>query len=301
MKKIIKALLHPRIVFLYILETSGSRLLPDKIYLKLKYFLKLNKKLNLDYPVTFNEKLQWLKLYNRKPEYSVMVDKYRMRSYVADRIGLGHTVPLIGVWEDPAEIDFDKLPNKFVLKCNHNSGLGMCICKDKSNLDVKKVKSELKKGLRQNYYLTGREWPYKDVPRKVFAEEYLEESQSDVLTDYKFFCFNGVPKIMYISQDNAKEPHTDFFDMDFNHLNIRMKDPNSEISPNKPKQFEKMKQLATILAKDVAHLRVDFYVVNDNIYVGELTFFHNSGFSNITPEQWENTLGEWIKLPEKSC
>lgn len=275
--------------------------LSDKKYLKLLFRLRFNKHLNLKSPTTFNEKLQWLKLYNRKPEYSVMADKYRMRQYVSERLGDNYTVPLIDVWDDPDDIDFDELPNRFVLKCNHNSGLGMCICKDKSKLDIEKVKAELRKGLKQNYYLSGREWPYKNIQRKIIAEQFIEDDAGESLTDYKFFCFNGVPKIMYISKDNAKSPETDFFDMDFNHLELRTKDPNAPIPPSKPEQFENMKRMAEILAIDTAHLRVDFYVVNNHIYVGELTFFHNSGFSNIQPEKWATIMGSWIELPGGKC
>ncbi len=275
--------------------------MPDAEYLKRQYKVCLGKDLNLENPETFNEKLQWLKLYNRKPVYSIMADKHRMRQFVSERIGSGHTVPLLGAWDDPQEINFNKLPNSFVLKCNHNSGLGMCICKDKSTLNIAEVKKELTRGLKQNYYLTGREWPYKDIPRKIIAEEFLENGQDEALTDYKYFCFGGEPKIMYISKDNARVPETDFFDMDFNHLNLQTKDPNAKIPPPKPEQFETMKHMAQLLAKDTPHLRVDFYVVNGHIYVGELTFFHNSGYSNIQPENWGAILGSWIELPEKTC
>lgn len=275
--------------------------LPDKEYLSRMYKAKTGKELDLTNPKTFNEKLQWLKLYNRQPTYSIMADKYRMRQFVAEKVGEGYTVPLLGVWDSPKEIDFDALPNRFVLKCNHNSGLGMCICCDKAQLNKARTKRALKKGLVQDYYLTSREWPYKDIPRKIIAEEYLENNQEDVLVDYKFFCFNGIPKIMYISKDNAKAPETDYFDMQFNHLDLQTKDPCAKIPPQKVEQFEEMKRIAKILAENTAHLRVDFYIVNERIYVGELTFFHNAGFSNIQPESWESILGSWITLPEKTC
>lgn len=272
----------------------------DEKYIKKKFKLSLGYELNLDDPQTFNEKLQWLKLHDRKPEYTIMVDKYLAKKYVADKIGEQYIIPTLGVWDSPDEIDFDKLPNQFVLKCNHNSGLGMCICRNKSELDIKKVKSELRKGLRQNYYLCNREWPYKNVPRKIIAEKYMESNDGMCLTDYKFFCFDGVPKIMYISKDNSNAPRTDFFDMEFKHLNLHMKDPNANICPAKPTKFDEMKRFSEILSLGVPLLRVDFYIINNMVYVGELTFFHNGGFSNINPPEWDYKLGQMLELPQKS-
>ena len=304
--KILKYLKNPSLAIRYVqakrLAGKYGQSLSDEKYLKKVFKLRMGKELNLDNPQTFNEKLQWLKLYNRKPEYTIMADKYLARNYIAEKIGEGHSIPLLGVWDNPEEIDFDALPDQFVLKCNHNSGLGMCICKDKSKLDINKVRAELTKGLNENYYLHAREWPYKDVPRKIIAEKYMKEEVNngeECLTDYKWFCFNGQPKLVYISKDNATVPCTDFFDMDFNHVNMRMKDRNSDVLPEKPVAFDKMKELATILSQGIPHLRVDFYYINGQIYVGELTFFHNSGFSKIHPEEWEYKLGEWIELPQK--
>lgn len=272
--------------------------LDDKTYLKRKYKAFMGKELNLESPKTFNEKLQWLKLYDRKPEYTMMVDKYAVRKYIADTIGEEYLIPLLGVWDNPDDIDFDALPNQFVLKCNHNSGLGMCICKDKSKLDIEKVKAGLRKGLEQDYYLTGREWPYKDVPRKIVCEKYMQNGSDECLTDYKFFCFNGEPKIMYIASDHAKQPKPDFFDMNFNKVNIRMEDPNSEEVHVKPIYFEEMKRIATKLSSNTFFLRIDYYIINNELYFGELTFFHMSGFAPINPEKWAYILGDWIKLSQ---
>lgn len=264
--------------------------LSDEQYLKLKYKNVFGKELDLENPKTFNEKLQWLKLYDRKPEYTVMVDKYLAKQYVASKIGEEYVVPLLGVWDDPEDIDFDTLPNQFVLKCNHNSGVGMCICRDKSRLDVHTVKKELLKGLREDYYLKNREWPYKNVPRKVIAEKFLEDAD-ECLTDYKFFCFSGKPEIVYISKDNATDARTDFFDMEFNHLNLHMKDPNADVPPSKPREFEKMKEIATVLSKGIPHVRVDLYDISGKLYVGELTFYHNGGFGPVSPDEWDYKLG----------
>lgn len=175
--------------------------LDDVAYLSRRFRASMHQKLDLSNPVTFNEKLQWLKLYDRRPEYTMMVDKYLVRDHIANKLGEEYLIPLLGVWDDPDDIDFDSLPDRFVLKCNHNSGLGMCICKDKSTLDMKKVKADLRKGLKQDYYLTGREWPYKNVPRKIIAEKYMEDNTLHELRDYKFFCFGGQVKCFKVDFD----------------------------------------------------------------------------------------------------
>lgn len=277
-----------------------SKYAGDKAYLKYRYKEELGEKLNLRNPSTFNEKLQWLKLYDHNPLYTQLVDKYRIRDYIAEKLGEEYLIPLLGVWENPKDIDFDSLPDQFVLKCNHNSGRGMCICKDKSALDYTAVRNELSNGLQEDFYLTSREWPYKNVPRKIICEQYMTDgSGTEGLTDYKFFCFNGVAKVMYISNDFCKEPRTDFFDMDFNHLPVQMKDPPADIAPKKPEQFEKMKRMAEVLSKDIPHVRVDFYLIHGKVYVGEMTFYHSAGFARIKPEEWNLRMGSWIKLPDK--
>lgn len=412
----------------------------DETYLKIAYRVKMGKKLNLNPPVTFNEKLQWLKLHDRKPEYTTMVDKYEAKKWVAERIGEEYIIPTLGVWNHFDEIDFDTLPNQFVLKCTHDSG-GLVICRDKSKLDKATARKKIETCLKHNFFWGQREWPYKNVKPRVIVEKYMEDSatnelrdykfyafrgvvkamfvasnrqkgetvadyfdmdfkplhftwgypnssvlperpsnfdemvkiaekvtkeipearvdfyevngktyfgeitffdgsgmqrfnpdswdetfgkwlklpenmggygiirnnfvlwvhQSDeaVLTDYKFFCFNGVPRIMYVSKDKGENPATDFFDMEFNRLNMRMKDPNSDECPKKPKCFETMKHCAEVLSHGIPNLRVDFYVINGKPYIGELTFFHMSGFAHIHPKEWEKTLGDWIKLPQQ--
>lgn len=299
---------NPYLIFNWIAAKHLMDWMDDKTFLKLRYRASFGKKLNLEHPVTFNEKLQWLKLYNRMPEYTIMVDKVKAKDYVAKLIGAEHIIPTLGVWDSPDEIDFDSLPNQFVLKCNHNSGLGMCICRDKSTLDISEVKKALWKGLKEDYYLQGREWPYKNVPRKILAEKYMVDSEYDKkaigkedlqeLTDYKFFCFGGEPFMMYVSHDHAEHATTDFFDMNYKLLPIRMKDPNSENPPAYPKEFEEMKQYARMLSKNIPHLRVDFYVINHHVYFGEMTFFHNAAFSPVKPASWEIKLGNMINLPK---
>lgn len=303
LKQIIK---NPKKILNFLDYKGLFNFLSDKIYLKLMFRVNTGKKLNLDNPKTFNEKLQWLKLNDRKDIYTTMVDKYEVKKYIADLIGEEYIIPTLGVWDRFEDIDFEKLPNQFVLKCTHDSG-GLVICRDKTSLNIKSVKRKINKCLKRNYYKHGREWPYKNVKPRIIAEKYLEGGEDfisknyngndkNVLTDYKFFCFNGEPKIMYLSKDKAKEPKTDFFDMNFTHLDLRMRDPNSSYIPNKPSCFDIMKNISKVLSKNIAHLRVDFYNVDGHIYVGELTFFHCCGFAYIRPERWNYILGEWIKL-----
>lgn len=274
--------------------------LDDIQFIKLLFKSSMNYKLSLENPKTFNEKLQWLKLYDRKPEYTIMVDKYRVREYIADKIGEEYLIPLIGVWDDPDDIDFDSLPNKFVLKCNHDSG-GLSICRDKKTFDVNIAKKKLKKSLKTNYYYSGREWPYKNVPRKIIAEKYITDETGTNLRDYKFYCFDGKAKVAGIYQDRNTDKETtgDFFDMDFNWLDFTFNMPNAKVKPSKPNHFEKMIEIAEILSEGIPHVRVDLYLSNDKIYFGELTFFDGSGFDKIEPMEWDIKLGEWINLPEK--
>jgi len=275
--------------------------MPDDLFLMQKNVAIMGSKLNLDAPVTFNEKLQYLKLYDRKPEYTVMVDKYRVREYIAEKLGPQYLIPLIGVWDSPEEIDFDRLPSRFAMKCNHNSGLGMCICTDKSRLDIVKVKKELRRGLKQDYYLTGREWPYKDVPRKIIAEQFMKSDEGG-LTDYKIHCFNGEPKLILVCRDRFTPTGLteDFFSPQWEHLNIRRpKHPNASRPVPRPEELPQLLELARTLSRDIPFLRVDFYIIEHRIYFSELTFFPASGFEKFIPEEWDRIMGDWLKLPEK--
>lgn len=276
--------------------------LTDEEYLKRKYKASLHKELNLDDPKTFNEKLQWLKLNDRNPEYVKMVDKHAVKQFVSDIIGEEYIIPTLGVWDSFDDIDFDSLPNQFVLKCTHDSG-GLAICRDKSKFDVQTAKRKIEKALASDFYLHSREWPYKEVPRKIIAEAYMEDSETGELRDYKFFCFGGEPKALFVATDRyvaGEETKFDFFDMDYKHIDVRNGHPNAEVFPAKPKMFDQMKRLAKKLSQGIPHVRVDFYEVNGKVYFGELTFYHFSGLVKFDPEEWDYTFGEWIELPRKS-
>lgn len=275
-------------------------IVPDRLYVKWLFRCTMGYKLDLDNPQTFNEKLQWLKLYNRKPEYTQMVDKVGAKEYVASVLGDEYIIPTLGVYNNASEIDFDALPDQFVLKCTHDSGV-IIICKDKSKLDKEDAVRRLNKNLKRRYYCWSREWPYKGVKPRIICEKYMVDESGYELKDYKFFCFNGEPKSLFIATDRAKadeETKFDFFDMEFNHLPFTNGHPNSNRKINKPLGFETMKMLAAKLSKDIPHVRVDFYDINGRIYFGELTFFHWSGLVKFEPKEWDYTFGEWLKLPK---
>ena len=273
--------------------------LPDKAFLKAAFRARFGRKLNLNKPETFNEKMQWMKLYNRKPEYTMMVDKYLVRNYVREKIGEKYLIPLLGVWDDSDKIDFDKLPMQFVLKCNHNSGLGMCICKNKNNLDINQVKNELRKGMEQDYYLTGREWPYKNVPRRIIAEKYMVDESGYELKDYKYYCFDGKVKIVMINSDRMSSEKTkaNYFDENYQQLDFVWGYDHAKIPPAKPEKFEEMKCLKKKLSEGIPHVRIDFYQTPNGIFFGEMTFFDGCGFDPIEPIEWDYKIGSWIKLP----
>ena len=272
------------------------------MYLKLVFIQRMGKKANLRNPRTFSEKLQWLKLYDRNPEYTTMVDKYEAKEYVAEKLGDEYIIPTLGVWNKFENIDFDSLPEQFVLKCTHDSG-GIVICKNRDDFDMESARKKINKSLKTEYYWTTREWPYKKVRPRIIAEQYMEDAKTEELRDYKFFCFNGEVKALFVATERQKkgeEVKFDFFDADFNHLDIRQGHPNASVLPEKPETFEKMKELAAVLSKGIPQIRVDFYEVNGKIYFGELTFSHFAGMVPFEPEEWDRTFGDWIKLPSKN-
>lgn len=296
--KIVRAIGNPRKTFYRLICRIPYYSNNDKLQIKKGWYCRMSYKLNLRSPKSYNEKLQWLKLYDRNPLYTTMVDKYAAKKYVADIIGENYIIPTLGVWDKFDDIDFDSLPNQFVLKCTHDSG-GLVICKDKNNLDLKKAKQKIESSLNTDYYSLGREWPYKNVPHKIIAEKFMEDSKTCELRDYKFFCFNGNVKWLFIATDrqNREEPYFDFFDMDFNHLPMQHGHPNAPVLPEKPHNFELMKDLAVRLSQNIPHVRVDFYEVDGKVFFGELTFFHHGGWTPFTPEKWDYTFGKEIELP----
>lgn len=276
------------------------RFLSDEAYLKLMYYCVFGRRLNLNNPQTFNEKIQWLKLHNRNPQYTKLVDKYEVKKYVSNIIGEEYIIPTLGVWNNFDDIDFDTLPERFVLKCTHDSG-GLVICRDKAKLDYRSAKRKIEHSLKQNYYYVGREWPYKNVKPRIIAEQYMEDSRTSELRDYKIFTFDGVAKALYIASERqirGEETKFDFFDTEFRHLPFTNGHPNADVLPTKPETFDVMLKLAEKLSNNIPHLRVDFYEVNGKAYFGELTFSHWSGFVPFHPEEWDKTFGDWIHLPD---
>lgn len=298
LKKIINFVVDKDYRFLVLAGRGKKAKMPAEEFLKKKYKIVMGKDLNLENPVNYTEKLQWLKLYDHRPEYTLMVDKYESKKYVAERIGEQYIIPLLGVWGNAEDIDFSALPDQFVLKTTHDSG-ALVICKDKSRLDIKAAKRRLNHFLRRHYYDCNREWPYKNVKPRIIAEKYMEDSACKELRDYKFFTFGGVPKILYIAQGRGRGEPTvaDFFDMDFNHLPFTIDHDMAKVPPKKPACFEEMKRLAAILSEGTPQLRVDFYEVDGKVYFGEMTFFHCSGFAPFHPEEWDRIFGDWVILP----
>lgn len=271
----------------------------DAFYLKLLFKNRMGKKLNLANPKTYNEKLQWLKLYNRDPRYTMLVDKYAVKKYVESILGKEYIIPTLGIWDRFDDIDFNSLPDQFVLKCTHDSG-GLVICTDKSKLDIEKVKNKINHALRRKYYKNTREWPYKNVKPRIIAEQYMVDESGYELKDYKFFVFDGIMKAMYIATDRNAETETcfDFFDRDFNHLPFTNGHPNALHAIKKPDNFEEMIAVAEKLGKGFPQVRIDLYNVKGKIYFGEITFFHWSGMKPFQPEEWDYIFGGWIKLPK---
>ncbi|MBR2309191.1 MAG: glycosyl transferase [Oscillospiraceae bacterium] len=281
---------------------KATQVIPDKLYIQMRFFQRMKRLPDLKNPKTFNEKLQWLKLYDRKPEYTTMVDKYEVKRYIAEQIGEKYVIPTLGVWDRFEDIDFDSLPDQFVLKCTHDSG-GLVICRDKSKLDKEAAKKKIEASLKVNYYWQGREWPYKNVKPHVLAEAYMEdENESQGLTDYKFFCFNGEPKLLYISQglEDHATAQISFFDMDgqktpFYRSDYRPMDDGFTL----PGNFEDMHKIAQILAQRIncPFVRIDLYSIKGKLYFSEITFSPCSGMLPFQPMEWDQKLGDWISLP----
>lgn len=304
LKNALYAAFHDHNHLVYSMLHRFSWLFPDdKRYLKMYYKYSMGKSLDLEHPSTFNAKQQWLKLYYRKDIFTTMADKVAVKEYVSRIIGPEYVIPTLRIWKKPGDINFNELPDHFVLKTNNDGGCnGIVVCKDKSNLNKRKAIRELRHSFYfRNPYLKAREWPYKNIKKCVFAEEYLEDSSSKELKDYKFYCFSGQVKIMLIVAGRGSDEGATFtyYDEDFNRLDFHQGHPASRFPQSKPVCFEQMKTLAGILSRGIPFVRVDFYEVDGHPYFGEFTFYDSGGTGAFHPEFWDEVLGSWIELPEK--
>lgn len=296
MNKIWKYIKKPKLILIYLFSKNYFWYLPDKIYLKMLYKLKMGRKLNLNNPQTFNEKMQWLKLYDRKPEYTKMVDKYEAKKYVSEIIGEEYIIPTLGIYDTFEEINFEKLPNQFVIKCTHDSG-GNVICKDKEKFCYGFAKKKIKKYLKRNYYDVSKEWPYKNVRPRIIIEKYMATKEQPELIDYKFFCFGGKVKIILVCSERSKKLKETWFDTEWNYINLKEGFCETDKSIKKPTNLKLMIELSEKLSKKIAFVRIDFYEINEKIYFSEITFFPKSGYEQFEPKEYNNILGDMIKLP----
>ena len=273
-----------------------SPILSDKYYLKMLFPLRTGYKLDLDNPQTYNAKLQWLKLNYRRDEMTKMVDKYEAKEFAREIIGDEYIIENYGIWNSFNEIDFNILPNQFVLKTTHDQG-GVILVRDKSVLDQKMAQRKLEKHLKRKHYYLGREWPYKNVKPRILAEKFLSYDNKTRPNDYKLYCFNGEPKVLLIATDRETlKPKFNYFDLDFKPIDLQQGgERNSEIFL-KPSCFFKMINLAKLLSKGLPHVRVDFYCIGESVYFGEMTFFDSGGMAKFYPEKWDKIWGSWIDL-----
>lgn len=297
MNKIIKLIKHP-LWLVIIIDRSGLHLLSDKSYISLFYKLTFGKKLDLNHPKTYNEKIQWLKLHDRKDEYTNMVDKYEIKKIMENKIGKEYIIPTYQIYDNVKEIDFSILPNSFVIKPTHYGGnSGVVIVDDKTKINEKKIKRKLNKILKKNLYYYGREWQYKNVKPRIIVEEFLKDNNNDEMFDYKFYCFNGNVKIWFICSDRKHKVKYTFFDRKGNFIDVKQCGEPYDLNVKKPRNIDKMIELAEIISQGFIHLRVDFYEINNKIYFGETTFYDSSGFGPFEPEEWDRKIGDMIELP----
>jgi hypothetical protein len=284
---------------LHKLLTLTAPLYSDSFFLKAKYYLIMGRRLNLETPQTYNEKLQWLKLYDRNPLYTTLVDKYRVKQWLADKFGEQYIIPTLAVYNSVEEIDLDKLPNQFVSKCNHDSG-SVVICRDKSSFDLEAAKRELDEALKKNFYWEAREWPYKNVKSRIIAEQYMNNDGQE-LDDYKVHNFNGEPKVVLVCSDRYKKSGLaeDFYSCEWEHLDIsRPGIRHSAEVQEKPAELDEMLDLAKKLSVGIPFVRTDFYIINHQVYFGEMTFFPACGMKPFVPREWDYKLGSFSTLPQ---
>ncbi len=284
--------------FLFNLKKGAYTGMPDEEFLRRRFHAARGVYPNLENPRSFSEKLQWLKLHDRNPAYTALVDKAAVKPVIADKIGQQYLIPTLGVWDTAEEIDFGALPDRFVLKCTHDSH-GVILCRSKAQLDIAATRAKLQAALGRSYYLAFREWPYKDVKPRVIAEPFITDDGQD-LTDYKVHCFNGEPRLVLVCGSRYSGPglREDFFDEAWHHLPVkRPKVPNAETEPPRPPQLEEMLRLARVLSEGIPFVRVDFYTTGGQVLFGEMTFYPASGFTRFEPDSWDDTFGSWLRLP----
>ena len=270
--------------------------LSDEKFVSLMYFIHIGKKLNLKDPQGFNEKLLWLKLYDHNLDYIKMVDKCAVKQYVANKIDEEYIIPTLGIWQRYNDINFDGLPDQFVLKCTHDSG-SVCVCSDKKSFDYKKAKKKINRALSRNLYYWGREWPYKMVKPQIIAEQLLDDGNGELI-DYKFMCFNGKVKCVFTvtNRFSTGNMHVTFYDMDWNIMPFTRHYAADDVAIKRPQSYEKMLEIAEKLAADLTFARIDFYDINGKPYFGEITLCPGNGVEEFKPEEWDNILGSWLDI-----
>lgn len=291
------SLLKNPCVFIVGLDRNGlTRWIPDEQFVKIAYRGMMGERLDLKNPKTFNEKLQWLKVYDHKEEYTGLVDKIQAKDLVGNIIGFQHIVPIYGTWRNAFDIDFDQLPKQFVLKCNHDQG-SVIIVENKNSINTKEVIRKLNYKIKQNAYYGTREYPYKNIKPKVFAEEYLGNN----IIDYKFYCFNGEPKFLYCGQ-GLTEDHSlkiDFYDLDWNLMPFYRTDYHRLGNIPKPLHLDEMLIIARMLCKDIPFVRIDLFEVADKVYFSEFTLCPASGYMPFVPKEYDYIVGEWLKISQE--
>lgn len=275
-------------------------MLPKRLFLHLMFWNRQGYRLHLNTPRTYSEKLQWLKLHDIHPEYSKLVDKISVKEHVASIIGREHVIPTLHVYNGVEDIPFEDLPRQFVIKCSHDSG-GVLICKDKPTLDIEKAKDFLVKKLARKYINENKEYPYEGIVPRLLVEPYLEDESGYELRDYKFFCFNGIPRLIQMDFNRHTHHERALFDLDWNRLDLEIRYPSYRGEIVRPKALKEMIEIATALSKGFRHIRVDLYHIKGVVYFGELTFFHGSGFERFRPREWDFKMGEWLVLPPTTC
>jgi len=296
-KRIIACVLKPRMGLERAIRRGFFNSLPDSLYLKMVFPLRVGYCLNLTHPQTFNEKIQWLKLYDRRDEYHTYVDKYAVREYVKKTIGEQYLIPLLGVWDSVEEINFDELPDQFVLKTTHDSG-GVIVCQNKREFDVDAAKKKLIQHLEIDFYFPGREWAYKGLERKIIAEQYMVDESQQELKDYKIFCFNGEPKFIQVDYGRFKNHKRNMYSIDWKYLDFTTEYPtDSEVNISPPANLQEMLRVARKLSVGLVHSRIDLYSAFGKTYFGEITLYHGCGFEHFYPKSYDRIIGDLLQLP----